>query len=88
MNLKVEEFKLQMGFGDALLLINQGFKVQRKGWNGKGMFLFPVVNWTCNEPLAKGRAVAPFIAMKTADDKIVPWLASQTDVLATDWERV
>lgn len=27
----------------------------------------------------------PFIAMKTADDKLVPWLASQTDMLADDW---
>lgn len=27
----------------------------------------------------------PYIGMKTADDKFVPWLASQTDMLATDW---
>lgn len=32
--------------------------------------------------------LAPYIGMKTADDKFVPWLASQTDVLAEDWERV
>ncbi len=30
----------------------------------------------------------PFIAMKTVDNGIVPWLASQTDILATDWELV
>lgn len=27
----------------------------------------------------------PWIGMKTADDKFVPWLASQTDLLAEDW---
>ena len=27
----------------------------------------------------------PFIALKTVDDKVVPWLASQTDILAEDW---
>ena len=26
-----------------------------------------------------------FIVMKTADDNLVPWLASQTDMLAEDW---
>ncbi|HCL5132381.1 TPA: DUF2829 domain-containing protein [Salmonella enterica] len=30
----------------------------------------------------------PYIAMKTADNKLVPWLASQTDVLADDWTLV
>lgn len=27
-----------------------------------------------------------YIAMKTAQENVVPWLASQTDVLAEDWE--
>ena len=27
----------------------------------------------------------PWIGMKTVDDKFVPWLASQTDVLSEDW---
>ena len=30
----------------------------------------------------------PFILMKTADNKLVPWLASQTDILAEDWQIV
>ena len=32
--------------------------------------------------------ILPFISMKTSDDKLVPWLASQTDVLAEDWSVV
>lgn len=27
----------------------------------------------------------PYLYMKTADDKLVPWLISQTDALADDW---
>ena len=29
--------------------------------------------------------LSPWIGMKTADGKFVPWLASQTDMLAEDW---
>lgn len=31
---------------------------------------------------------APYIAMKTAQGYVVPWLASQTDILSDDWEIV
>jgi len=74
--------------------LKQGKKVARKGWNGKGIFLFlvEVSKFIANcEPLLsifdEGEEIdcCPHIDMKTADDKIVPWLASQTDVLATDW---
>jgi hypothetical protein len=29
-----------------------------------------------------------FIIMKTAEKKLIPWLASQSDVLAEDWAIV
>ena len=84
-------------FGSAIRFLKQGKKVARKGWNGKGMFLFLVKGskFIANrEPLlsifGEGEEIdyCPHIDMKTADDKIVPWLASQTDVLATDWVLV
>ncbi len=89
-----------MPFGYALFFMNQGKKVARKGWNGKGM-------WIC---LGKGNPnlhagafwnehtrlfaeqnggsaeVLPYIIFKTADNKILMgWLASQTDMLSNDW---
>ncbi len=64
-------------FGGAVEQLKQGARVLRQGWNGKQMFLELV------EPRG---AMLPFITMKTADDKLVPWLASQSDVLAEDWE--
>ena len=86
-----------MNFGEALVALKNGKKVSRSGWNGKGMFLFlvPGSQFVVNRaPLLgiypEGTVVdyCPHIDMKTADEKVVPWLASQTDVLAEDWGAV
>jgi hypothetical protein len=83
-----------MNFSDALINVKEGKKISREGWNGKGMFLFLVPGSTFivnRAPLLgiypEGTQVTycPHIDMKTADDKVVPWLASQTDILADDW---
>jgi len=83
-----------MNFGDALSLIKAGHKVARAGWNGKGMFIFLVPGSTFSVSRPPLLGIYPegtvinyhaHIDMKTADDKVVPWLASQTDVLAEDW---
>ncbi|AMQ08548.1 hypothetical protein AZE41_12790 [Sporosarcina psychrophila] len=82
-----------MNFGAALTFLKEGLRVARKGWNGKGMWLWQVDSWGGNiksaspDPFVYLEA-SPFIAMKTTDDKLVPWLASQTDILAVDWEVV
>ena len=85
-----------MDFGQAIKELKVGKKVARKGWNGKGMYLVyfsPVAHgmeilkvYDCEEGTAK--PLLPFLLMKTADDMYVPWLASQTDMLAEDWEVV
>jgi Protein of unknown function (DUF2829) len=86
-----------LNFGNALDLLKTGKKVAREGWNGKGMFLFLVSGSTFKvnrAPLLgiypEGTEInyCPHIDMKTADGSIVPWLASQTDVLADDWAEV
>ena len=86
-----------MNFGQALESLKQGRKVARAGWNGKGMFLFLVQGSTfrVNRPpllgiYPEGTEInyCSHIDMRTADNKIVPWLASQTDVLAEDWSEV
>jgi hypothetical protein len=86
-----------MDFKYALNDLKEGRKVQRRGWNGKNMFLFLVSRWNFSldaAPALDGDnesfscPTLPFIAMKTADYCIVPWLASQTDMLATDWQVV
>lgn len=83
-----------MNFGQALEALKDGKKVSRDGWNGKGMFVFlvPGSEFKVNRPpllgiYTEGTDIKyhAHIDMKTADDQIVPWLASQTDVLAEDW---
>jgi len=86
-----------MTFGLAVDAMKMGFKVARTGWNGKGMFLFLVPGSTFRvnrAPLLgiypEGTEInyQPHIDMKTAQGTIVPWLASQSDVLGEDWEVV
>lgn len=77
-----------MRFGEALLQLEQGNRVARKGWNGKGIYL------ELQEPDANSKMTQPYIYIVTtkletdnldAPKGIVPWVASQTDILARDW---
>ena len=86
-----------MDFSEALHRLKCGDRVARSGWNGKGMFVFLVTgsNFRVNrKPLLgiypEGTEISyrSHIDMKTADGSVVPWVASQTDLLATDWETV
>ena len=81
----------RLSFGDAVAALKEGLRVARAGWNGKGMWLIYVGGneYDVDAPLRFNTSeLAPYIAMKTADNKLVPWLASQTDVLAEDWQIV
>jgi len=71
------------GFGGALDALKEGRRVFREGWNGKGMLIELVTAAPAN-PLP-GVIYRDYIAMRTAQNEIVPWVASQTDVLAIDW---
>ena len=88
--------------GWAIKQMQNGTKVRRAGWNGKGMWLI-LVPGTPNVALREGTpyhaalndasagqshvSINPHIDMKTATGELQPgWLASQTDLLATDWE--
>lgn len=84
-----------MNFSEALNALKRGEKVARAGWNGKGMFLFlvPSSKFAVNRPPLLG--IYPegtiinyhaHVDMKTAQGDVVPWLCSQTDLLAEDWE--
>ena len=73
-----------------------GERVQREGWNGKGMFVYivPAASYPAQRN-TKGVLVGEFeddmvpygayIALKTASGEVVPWTISQSDALATDW---
>lgn len=84
-----------MDFSDALRAVKAGDRVCREGWNGKGMFIFlvPGSTFTVNrQPMlsvfGEGTEIQyhGHIDMMTAQGYVVPWLASQADLLADDWE--
>ena len=83
-----------MNFGQALELLKKGKKVARNGWNGKGLHI------EIKTPDENGKMTLPYLFMQYPATKAsenapanhinarVPWLASQTDILAEDWEEI
>lgn len=78
-----------MSFGLAIEALRKGFRVRRRSWNGKGIFI------ELQTPDAYSKMTSPYIYIDTtglqtqnteAPKSRVPWLASQTDMLAEDWE--
>lgn len=88
----------QFGIGKAVETLRNGFRVRRAGWNGKGMWLALQKGYPDGIPINANTAEAtglpvetvcrflPYVMMRTADGAFVPWLCSQTDLLAEDWE--
>lgn len=72
----------EMDFGMALDSIKSGRKVARTGWNGKGMWV------KLQRPDEGSKMSLPYMYMRTARGDLVPWVASQTDILADDWLEV
>lgn len=72
----------EMDFGLALDSLKNGNKLSRTGWNGKGMWIH------MQRPGENSKMTLPYIYMHTADKHFIPWLASQTDILADDWVEV
>lgn len=71
--------RVLMSFGKALKILKEGGTVTRPGWNGKRMWL------KLQKPDEFSKMNLPFIYMSTAQQQLVPWIASQTDILAEDW---
>ena len=72
----------QHGIGWAIKQMHDGSRVTREGWNGKGQSLELQV------PDEHSKMTKPYVFINTVDGGRVPWLASQTDLLATDWQAL
>ncbi len=68
------------GIGWAIKQLQNKSNVTRAGWNGKGQYL------ALQSPDANSKMTLPYIYIHTVQGDLVPWLASQTDILATDWQ--
>ena len=71
-----------MTFGEALVNMKSGKRVTRAGWNGPGQWI------ALQTPDARSKMTLPYIYISTVDGKLVPWLASQSDLLREDWSTV
>jgi hypothetical protein len=87
-----------MNFGLAIEAMKTGKKLARAGWNGKDMYVVYQPGYPEGIPINRNTAIAtgvpegnvcyfrPYLMMKTVNlHEFVPWLASQTDMLADDW---
>ena len=89
-----------MNFGLAIEAAKKGKKITRRGWNGKGMWVVYRTGYPDGIPCNKNTAdavgipegtlfkVRPYLQMKCVDGSFQMWLASQSDILADDWEVV
>jgi len=71
-------------FGSVLTSINNGYKLARDGWNGKGMYVTlytPEISKTRPE-------ILPYLELKTAEGNFIPWLPGWSDIRAEDWTVV
>ena len=77
-----------MNFGKAIEALKEGKRVAREGWNGKGIFI------ELQRPDEYSKMTHPYIYIDTtglqtenekAPKNLVPWFASQTDMLSEDW---
>ena len=83
-----------MNFGEAIIAMRKGKKLQRKGWNGKGQYIELAKNISylntaseiinCNHENIGNCAIA-FVGTSGVQ---MGWLASQADMLADDWQIV
>jgi len=84
-------------FGWALEQLRMGARVSREGWNGNDMYVVYQKAYPDGIPINENTAQAtgipkgtickflPYLTLKTGYNSFVPWLASQTDILAFDW---
>jgi hypothetical protein len=89
-----------MDFGQALVQLKMGNRVERSGWNGKGMWVALMPGYpegvAANSATARAHRVEegsrvivrPYLVMRAADGALVNWTISQSDALADDWSTV
>lgn len=71
-----------LDFSYALVALKQGAKLRRAGWNGKDQWI------QAQFPDELSKMTAPYIYIRTQQNDFIPWLVSQGDLFALDWEEV
>ncbi len=80
-----------MSFGHALVPLKHHLRVARAGWKGMFIYYMPPFNYPPSAtvcavtPYPESVPCQPYIALKTAEGDVVPWIPSYADMLADDW---
>lgn len=74
-------------FGCAIELVKTGSRMSRKAWNGKGMYITLVSSkyWSMDKHENSTCRKRHWLGIKTVDNEFMPWVPSQSDILAEDW---
>ena len=79
-----------MNFEQALDSVKNGFRIKRKGWNASDQWVF-----LCENAQSKDEGDSffdidfePFLVLRNVQGNFIPWLASQSDLLADDWQEM
>lgn len=81
----------EMNFGEALAHLKEGGKATREKWRSAARKTEGDVEWIRLVELEEtsdfdyGMENKPYLELKTSDDKLIPWVATQDDLLAEDW---
>lgn len=81
-----------MNFGEAIIAVKEGKKIQREGWNGKSQYVelatcISYKNANGEVVNAKHDAIGNnALAFVGTSGVQLGWLASQADMLANDWK--
>jgi len=81
-----------MTFGLAVEAVKKGFKIARRGWNGRGMFVYyvpenryPTVTDVAKKEFGDYAVYNPYFAIKNVNGTVSTWVPSVNDCLAEDW---
>lgn len=72
----------EFDFSVALQRLKEGKRISRAGWNGDGQYL------QLQRPDENSKMTLPYIYITTVSKELVPWIASQSDLLCEDWVDV
>ena len=73
--------KIEMhGIGWAVKQMQNSNQVTRLGWNGRDMWI------AIENPDEESDMDLSYVYMRTVNGNLIPWLCSQSDLLATDWQ--
>ncbi len=79
-----EEVLFETDFGEALKHLKNGGKAARHRWAENGMWI-RLVEPEGTSDFDYGMVNSPYLELKTMAETLIPWVASQEDLLAEDW---